>query len=233
MRFRVFACDFDGTLATEGVVGRTVVDALRRVRDSGRRLVLVTGRTRVQLDPAPAGLELFDALVLENGALLVDPATGEETPLGPPVSERLPALLSDRGVRPVHVGRAICATHARFAATMRAAIDELALPMDTVFNQDSLVALPAGVSKATGTREALRRSGEHMSACVAVGNAENDVALLAAAGCGVAVAGSPPELRAVADLVLRLPDGAGLVEIAEALVGDDLSTRLGAGPVLR
>src|SRR5262249_43299624 len=44
MRFRALATDYDGTLAHDGHVDAPTVDALRRLRDSGRLLILVTGR---------------------------------------------------------------------------------------------------------------------------------------------------------------------------------------------
>jgi hypothetical protein len=66
--------------------------------------------------------------------------------------------------------------------------------------------------------------GEEPSACVAVGDAENDVALLEMAGCGVALANSLPAVMAVADLVMPLPNGAGVAALAGRLVADDLAT---------
>ena len=44
MRFRALATDYDGTIARDGIVDDATVTALCRVRDSGRKLILVTGR---------------------------------------------------------------------------------------------------------------------------------------------------------------------------------------------
>jgi hypothetical protein len=44
MRYLALACDYDGTLASEGRVAPETVGALERLRASGRRLLLVTGR---------------------------------------------------------------------------------------------------------------------------------------------------------------------------------------------
>ena len=49
MRFRVLAADYDGTVASEGVLAPETVDSLRRLRESGRRAVLVTGRVLDEL----------------------------------------------------------------------------------------------------------------------------------------------------------------------------------------
>ena len=44
MRYHALASDFDGTLAEHGKVDEKTLAALQRARDSGRKLVLVTGR---------------------------------------------------------------------------------------------------------------------------------------------------------------------------------------------
>ena len=44
MRYLAVATDYDGTLAYSGRVHPDVFEALQRLKDSGRRLILVTGR---------------------------------------------------------------------------------------------------------------------------------------------------------------------------------------------
>jgi HAD superfamily hydrolase (TIGR01484 family) len=44
MRYLALACDYDGTIATAGVVDAPTLAALERLRASGRKLILVTGR---------------------------------------------------------------------------------------------------------------------------------------------------------------------------------------------
>jgi hypothetical protein len=43
MRFAALATDYDGTLAHDGVVKPPTLEALRRLRDSGRKVLLVMG----------------------------------------------------------------------------------------------------------------------------------------------------------------------------------------------
>jgi len=44
MRYLALACDYDGTLAVHNHVADGTVAALERLRASGRKLILVTGR---------------------------------------------------------------------------------------------------------------------------------------------------------------------------------------------
>lgn len=86
MRFLALACDYDRTLATNGQVDATTVTALERLLASGRRLLLVTGRELEDLVAVFPQLDLFDAVIAENGALLYRPSTREEK-LGTPPQE--------------------------------------------------------------------------------------------------------------------------------------------------
>src|SRR5215211_2529906 len=75
VRYVALACDYDGTLAADGAVSDRAVAAVERVRESGRATLLVTGRELDDLARAFDRLDLFDRIVAENGAVLMDPAT--------------------------------------------------------------------------------------------------------------------------------------------------------------
>src|SRR5690606_26659205 len=82
--FLALAADYDGTLAHGGVVDRETQNALVRLKETGRRLILVTGRELEDLKSVCRELDMFDRVVVENGALLYDPADGTERLLGEP-----------------------------------------------------------------------------------------------------------------------------------------------------
>src|SRR5436190_12269981 len=107
MGYDALACDYDGTLAWDGVVDEATLAALERLRRSGRCLMLVTGRELDQLEQVFPRLGLFDLVVAENGALIYRPASGQVTTLGEAPPERLVEALQRRGVEPLSVGRVI------------------------------------------------------------------------------------------------------------------------------
>ncbi|MGH7964578.1 MAG: HAD family hydrolase, partial [Candidatus Binatia bacterium] len=82
MRYLALACDYDGTLALNGQVDEQTLAALKRLLDSGRKLILVTGRELDDLLSVFPRIDLFDRVVAENGALLYRPASREEKLLG-------------------------------------------------------------------------------------------------------------------------------------------------------
>ena len=89
MRYLALAADYDGTLAMSGSLSAEVEGALERLRSSGRRVVLVTGRTFEEFEAACSSMALFDCVVLENGAVLYSPSTRQLTALCPPASPEL------------------------------------------------------------------------------------------------------------------------------------------------
>ena len=58
MRYFALAADYDGTLASDGVVYPETVAAIERLVASGRKLILVTGRILPEL------LEIFPQISL-------------------------------------------------------------------------------------------------------------------------------------------------------------------------
>jgi hypothetical protein len=231
MRHRVLACDYDGTLATEGVCSDQTVEALQRVAAAGVRLVLVTGRTREELEDVFDPGTLFEAIVVENGALVIDVTTGKEELLAPRIPPRLVAEFERTGVTPLVVGRVLCSTAWSQQAKLSAAIAKVGVDRQVVRNRESAMVLPPGISKRTGIEAALRALGESRSSTVAVGDGENDIALFAVAGVSVAVANAVDVLKARADVVLTEPNGKGIQALAAAIVAGDLGVLTAMSPL--
>src|SRR5262245_62262028 len=78
-----FATDYDGTIAERNTVPEATARALERVRGTGRKLLLVTGRMLSDLQRVcPEADRMFDAIVAENGALAYFPERREMRRLG-------------------------------------------------------------------------------------------------------------------------------------------------------
>jgi hydroxymethylpyrimidine pyrophosphatase-like HAD family hydrolase len=206
MRFEVLATDYDGTLAHHGSVAPETISALERLRRSGRRAFMVTGREIEDLKNIFSRLDLFDVVVAENGALLYYPAN----------------QLRNRKVAPLSVGHVIVATYEPHEATVLDVIKKLGLELEIIFNKGSVMVLPTGVNKATGLKAALRQTSSVREKTVAVGDAENDHAFLTFSGFGVAVSNAVPALKKEADLVTSAPHGLGVIELIDRLIADGL-----------
>lgn len=223
MRYQVLATDYDGTLAKDGRVSDQTLDALTRLRQSGRKMVLVTGRILADLRQVFPQLDWFDRIVAENGALLFDPATGEETVLAEPPPPAFIDELRRRGIAGVDAGRVIVATWRPHENTVLEVIRDQGLELEIIFNKDAVMVLPSGVNKATGLRSALKSIGLSPHNTVGVGDAENDHAFLTLCECSVAVGNALPRLKERADIVTEGTHGRGVAELIDRLLADDLA----------
>ena len=222
MRYQLLATDYDGTLAHDGRVDEKTIAALERLRETGRRLVLVTGRELPELLNIFPEIHLFDLVVAENGALLYRPATKEERILAEAPPAALVENLRKRGVAPLSTGRVIIASWRPHETAILEVIQELGLEMQVIFNKDAVMVLPSGVNKATGLKAALAELKLSAHEVVGVGDAENDHAFLGLCECAVAVANALPSLKERADWVTRGDHGQGVAELIDQLAGDDL-----------
>jgi len=219
--YLALAADYDGTIAEEGHVPEAVLAALERLRQSGRRAILVTGRKGQDLRRIFPGHRVFDRLVFENGGVVHDPGTGTERVLGAPPPETLLARLRREKVEPLSVGRVIVATEERHRDIVLGAVRDLGLTYQPICNKGALMLLPPGVDKATGLAEALSELRISLRQTVAVGDAENDAALLSSCGLGVAVDNAVPALKQVAGWITRGASGEGVVELIERLLAGE------------
>src|ERR1700761_274709 len=224
MRYLTLCTDYDGTLATEGTVFPETADAVEQLIASGRKPIRVTGRELDELKTVCPYLHLFDYVVAENGALLYEPKTDSETPLAQRPPDSFVAALRARGVERVSVGRVIIATWEPWETLVLETIKDHGLELQVIFNKGAVMILPAGVNKATGLAAALTRMGLSPHNAVGIGDAENDHALLAMCECGVAVANALPTLKEAADFVTPGARGAGVTELINALLNDDLAS---------
>jgi hydroxymethylpyrimidine pyrophosphatase-like HAD family hydrolase len=224
MHYLALACDYDGTLAKDGVVSPRTIDALERIRASGRTLILVTGRLLEDLQQVFPRLDLFTSVVAENGALLAHPADSTEQVLGEAPPKQFLQALQQRGVTPLVTGRVIVATLHPHETTVFEVIGEMGLELQVIFNKGAVMILPKGVNKGTGLTVALgelKISAHHV---VGVGDAENDLSFLSQCGFSVAVANALPSLKEQADYTTKADHGEGVIELFEELLADDLKS---------
>jgi HAD superfamily hydrolase (TIGR01484 family) len=214
------ATDYDGTLAREGKVAASTLSALERLKASGRKLIMVTGRELPDLRRVFPEVGGFDAIVAENGALLWRPEHGSPQALAPAPPPAFIAALRARGVEPLAVGEVIVASADENAPVMAETLREVGLDWRLILNKDSVMCLPPGVDKASGLRAGLADLRLEAANVLGVGDAENDLAFLAVCGVSAAVANALPDVKAAADIVTPEDDGPGVAWLIERLLED-------------
>ncbi len=95
------------------------------------------------------------------------------------------------------------------------------LGLERVYSEvSSLECSASGVDKGQGLLRLCRRLGIPMEACIAVGDGDNDLPMLRAAGRGIAMGNASERVRAAADLVVPDLDHDGCAVAIRLLMGE-------------
>lgn len=223
---RALASDYDGTLAWQGKVDEATLEAIRALRASGRKFILVTGRRIDDLATVFPDIKLCDVIVGENGALLYWPSNGRTEMLCPVAPQSFVRALYEKGIPPLAVGKSVIAMATSQAAEVEPLLIEQGLDLKMIFNKENMMILPAGIDKGTGLRSALSLLEINPKHTVAVGDAENDEPLLSSCGIGVAVGNALPELKAGATLFLEQNHGVGIQRLVAMIIDGSLDRYL-------
>jgi hydroxymethylpyrimidine pyrophosphatase-like HAD family hydrolase len=200
MKFSVLALDYDGTIASDGVLDADVKAAIAEVRERGITVLLISGRIVSDLQQVAGNLDFVDVVVAENGAVLLFP-NGHARVIGEPPDPVFLAELRRRSID-FAVGQCVVEADAALAPRILCVIHDLELPLVLVFNRSRLMVLPQAVSKGTGLRAALTALRLSAHNAIGIGDAENDHELLTACELGVAVNWGSEALKQRADEVL-------------------------------
>ncbi|HLC43124.1 MAG TPA: HAD family hydrolase [Methylomirabilota bacterium] len=222
MLFKALACDYDGTLASEDRIGQAALSALEQARQAGLRLILVTGRTFFELTRVCERLDLFDAVVAENGGVIYFPGPGVLRDQAPPPPSRLLAELDRRGIS-FQAGRVIVGVGRGDEEKVNEALGAAGVNLQRCYNRAALMLVPAGISKGEGVRLVIRELGLSFHDVLALGDAENDVDFFEACGWAGCPANAVPALWERADWIFSGDDGEG---IAQAIAGPILHETL-------
>ena len=188
--------------------------ALTELRKAGIRCILVTGRSREDLQRFNIA-DSFDAFALEGGAVwgpwetLIRPANGD-------VALKAADRVAAAGIE---VERRT--TSFSVALSDLAAVSELAADCSLQVNVNRVDVLPPGLDKGVGLDGALGSLAARGAHVVAIGDAENDLAMFDRADVCLAVANAVPLLKEHADEVLAMPGPAAVVEAVRRLLKGD------------
>jgi len=221
MYFMALALDYDGTLAYEGTVRTETIDKLVKIKASGRKLIMVTGRLLDDLKQIFDRLDLFDCIVAENGALLYIPQTQTQSLLAEPLPVQFIEKLKTCGVRPLKIGTVIVATEEPQEMTVLEVIRDMELGLGIIFNKGAVMVLPSGVNKLTGLCAALKQLRLSIHNVIGIGDAQNDDAFLRAVGLGVAVANACEPVKQSARFVTSRAYGQGVEDLIDHLLEDE------------
>jgi hypothetical protein len=257
--FDLIVLDLDGTILDRSLtLAPGLVTAIRKAVSRGCAVTLATGRMPAATRPYWEELGIHAPVILYNGALVRDPASGQTLAfvgLPPGLPGRLYPIYTNAPVHPLfyrndtlyclqvtHPVRTYCQEmgvdaqpilqpesflslgsfvkclfigHPADLSVLRAELTPAVGGAATLVlsRTDYLELLPQGVSKGEALKVVARHLGIPLSRAIAVGDQENDLEMIRAAGVGVAMPDSPPGVRAGADRVAPPPEAGGLLAL--------------------
>lgn len=214
--------DLDRTLTHANLeVDPSALDRIRRLRELGLKVVIASGRRFDELE-AKGLVHEVDGVVAENGAVVHVPGDNlfdvVHAGFGTVAREALGELAAA-----FQWGRVVGSGPRELGPAASERLAQRAVAHNFEFNAEDVMILPSGVTKASGAEICLRRLGLDAKDAWAIGDGENDAALLRWAGWGAAPANGAHEALDAADLVLHEPYSRGFLEFTEPLVNGQLA----------
>jgi Cof subfamily protein (haloacid dehalogenase superfamily) len=277
--YKLIISDLDGTLVpyysdeVSPLLGKTV----RYLEREGIKFSIATGRSWVQTKPIAEKLGITTPVIVQAGALVIDPVTEavlRVKPLRTEIEMQLREILPDSGVDQfclcesgVYYATKIstsggdwlynfgesCSLVKKWTHRSPEAIKHLFIGSETelrnlghrITHQINpvpnlhfwppdhhspdwfLEVFDPSASKGQALQWLAERLGVGLSEAIAFGDSSNDLDMLRLAGTGVAIAGSSPEVLAVADFVTAIPEEDGIVKFLAAQAQNDAKVSCG------
>lgn len=216
--FVAIISDYDRTLTDESLkLWRPAIEALKSLREKREiKIVIASGRRLSFLLEKLDSLNLVDAFIAENGAVVHIPKSNITSTFNKDMSQ-VKAALNASSV-PTEEGDVVVSTKRAFEKEVKRILRERGLRMGFHYNRDALMILPAGVSKATGVLWAGSELGLSTGGLICIGDAENDLPLFEIASVRVAPEDAIPEVKNKADVVCTGVCGLGVTRFLNDLL---------------
>jgi phosphoglycolate phosphatase (TIGR01487 family) len=218
---RAVACDLDGTITDrQRRISLTAIACIRDLVGKGVEVVLASGNTACFLDALARVIGTSGTFIAENGGVYRIGFTGPLRIEG----DRSMAMDAYRVLEDHFLGKGITLelhgdkyrfSDVAFARTVPPGeVREVVRGHDVqVIDTGFAIHLQErGISKGLALRRLAAEMGIPVGEFLAVGDSENDLEMIGAAGIGIAVANARDEVKAASDYVTEKGDGEGFVE---------------------
>jgi phosphoglycolate phosphatase (TIGR01487 family) len=218
---RAVACDVDGTITDrQRRIGLTAIASIRDLVGRGVEVVLASGNTACFMDAIARVTGTSGTVIAENGGVYRIGFGGDLKILGDRrvslgAYQVLEAYYRKEGVTLELFGDRYRFSDVAFARTVppeevrEVTRDRGVKVLDTGF---AIHLQPEGISKGLALRRLAADIGIPVGEFLAVGDSENDLEMIEAAGIGVAVSNAGEEVKAASDYITEKGDGKGFAE---------------------
>jgi len=223
-KIRLVAVDIAGTLTDDRRrLYPEVIYALRKLEGAGIPVSIATGNSLMVAYKLAHYFGLTGPVIAENGAVVYDPKLRKRILIGDPEIGRraMDLIVRELGLTPSFTNRyrdvdfIFEKDREIDVDRIRKLCEEKKLEVRISDSKFLIHVCDKKVNKGTGLIEACKLRGIPITQVAAIGDSWIDIEMLKIVGLPIAVANSPEELKKVAKIVTRKPDGLGVVEAVE------------------
>jgi len=223
-RIRLLAVDVAGTLTDDRrLIYPEVIYALRKLEKAEIPVSIVTGNSFMAAYKIAQYFGLSGPIIAESGAVVYDPVLKKRILVGDPELGRkaVNLIVKELGLTPSFLNRYrdvdfIFEKNGDIGAErIRKICKEHNLEIRVSDSKFLIHVCDKKVNKGTGLIEACKLRGIPLSQVAAIGDSWIDLEMLKVVGLPIAVFNSPEELKQVAKIVTKKPDGEGVIEVIE------------------
>ncbi|MEM4311550.1 MAG: phosphoglycolate phosphatase [Nitrososphaerales archaeon] len=210
--------DYDRTLTDEFLNPfEPALEAIELLkRDSKIKFMIASGRRLNFFLNQAKIIQLTDAIVAENGAVLHIPKDHITLIFEEEFASFIKEIFLSSSL-PIEEGQVIISVKRIFEREVKRILKERGLKVELEYNKDSLMILPTGINKAFGVKKALSKLGLNEEGILCIGDGENDLSLFEIAAIKVATADAIKELKDKADVVCLEPMALGVTRFLNFL----------------
>jgi hypothetical protein len=218
---RAVVCDVDGTITDrQRRISLPAIACIRDLLERGVEVVLASGNTTCFMDALARVMGTSGTIIAENGGVYRIGFTGPlridgDRSMATAAYRVLEDHFRGKGITLEPYGEKYRFSDVAFARTVppdevrEVMRDQGVKVLDTGF---AIHLQEKGISKGLALRRLAADMGIPVGEFLAVGDSENDLEMIEAAGIGVAVANARGEVKAASDYVTEKGDGEGFVE---------------------
>lgn len=218
-KVKAIVADYDRTTTNPDLTpSRKAFEAIHKAKEKMNMFfILASGRPLNFFMKYREIVDVCDAIVAENGAIVFLPKSNEKKVFGCEAASVVKELIKRLNI-PAEFFEVIVSISRDYDEVVTEALKNVNLPITVEYNVDSIMVMPMGISKLNGVLEALKVLGEAEGNFMAFGDGENDVIIMRRALIAVAVANALPQVKEVAHYVTSKPYGDGVAEFLESII---------------
>lgn len=218
---KAIAVDIDGTI-TDGKrqICVSAINAIRKAEKAGIPVIIVTGNILCFTRATSVLLGTSGGLVAENGGVILSNSKMKVLGDIKKAEKAFDYLKSKHDVEKVQFSDMRVSEIALFRTIPEQVLKETlkGFDIEVYDTQFALHLTDPGVNKGSALKMVAQEMGIKPADIMAVGDSENDIDFLGAAGKKIAVANAENELKIMADYVTKKPYGDGVAEAIERFV---------------